>query len=333
MIKASAISHPNIAFSKYWGMANEKLTLPETDSISMTLSRIFTHTTVGFSNKYSQDEVEIRNESGLSGNVIHQVDQRVVKQLDRLRKLANTQKKAKVVSINNFPADAGIASSASAFSALTVAGVAALKLRMSKKELSILTRLAGSGSATRSIHGGFVLWKKGESSTESYATQIYGAKHWDLVDIILVVSATRKRKTSLQGHQLATSSPLRRNRIEATTKNNTRLLAALKNKDLKLLGNTIENEMFLLHAVAMSSAPPLLYWSGDTVEIIHEVWELRKRGVECYITLDAGPNPHIITTSKHAKEIESHFASWSMVKKRYICPVGRGAFLTDNHLF
>lgn len=156
--KGSAIAPSNIAFSKYWGKQDDELTLPINDSISMTLEGVFTHTTVEFSKDYKEDEVLLGDISNPISRVGGSKKSRVVKHLNRFREINNTKLRARVVSTNNFPTGAGVASSASAFCALTLALIDAFKMEFSQREQSVLTRLAGSGSATRSIYGGFVQW-------------------------------------------------------------------------------------------------------------------------------------------------------------------------------
>src|SRR3989304_6673895 len=167
MNKATAIAPSNIAFTKYWGRKDEVLRLPENGSISMCLSDLLTTTTVEFSENYTKDEVII-NGGGLEAGEA----ERVIKHLDRVRKMANISLKAKVVSNNNFPTGTGLSSSSSGFAALTLAASKAAGLNLSEKELSILAR-QGSGSACRSIPDGFVEWLDGDTNETSYAVSLY----------------------------------------------------------------------------------------------------------------------------------------------------------------
>src|SRR5690606_345496 len=116
---------------------------------------------------------------------------RVSAHLDRVRALAGIETPARVASRNSFPTGAGIASSASAFAALTVAACAAAGLDLSERDRSILARL-GSGSAARSIPAGFVEWTTGEHSEDSYAYAIAPPEHWDLRDLIAIVQTGHK---------------------------------------------------------------------------------------------------------------------------------------------
>src|SRR3989339_1401000 len=200
-MKATAIAPSNIAFTKYWGRKDETLRLPENGSICMCLSNLLTTTTVEFSQGYQQDEVTI-NGGGLEAGEA----KRIIKHLDRIRKPAGIDRKAKVVSNNNFPTGTGLSSSASGFAALTLAASKAAGLDLSEKDLSILAR-QGSGSACRSIPGGFVEWLDGDTSETSYAVQIFPPNHWDIIDIVAVVSENKKEVSTSVGQQSAQSSP------------------------------------------------------------------------------------------------------------------------------
>ena len=157
--KATCRAGSNIAFIKYWGVADgaEDLNIPLNNSISMTLADAHTTTTVAWdgSGCLPEDTVAIDGVQ-LDGPSAG----RVVAHLDRLRALAGVSDRARVVSNNNFPMASGIASSASGFAALTVAGAAALGLRLDATRLSAVAR-QGSGSASRSLLGGFVEGERG----------------------------------------------------------------------------------------------------------------------------------------------------------------------------
>src|SRR5690625_59357 len=155
-MRATAKAHTNIALIKYWGKRNEELILPTNNSLSVTLDGFYTETTVSFDNELTED-IFILNDQRITGVAY----ERVTNYLDLIRKFANvTNAHAEVTSINKVPTAAGFASSASGFAALAAATTKALKLNVSNEQLSILTR-QGSGSACRSIYGGFVEWEKG----------------------------------------------------------------------------------------------------------------------------------------------------------------------------
>lgn len=334
-MKASAIAPSNIAFSKYWGKSNDALTLPLNDSISMSLARVTTHTTVEFLDSFAEDEVWIGDSETAVTQVNGSKAKRVTAQLERLRQEAGIKQRAKVVSKNSFPTGVGIASSASAFAALTAATAAALKMKVTAKELSILTRLAGSGSAARSIYGGFVRWKHADTSDESYAEQIADETSWALEDAIIITSTKEKNSSSLEGHASAQTSPYLSARLAELPQRNLLIEQAILDKNITELGEEIEKDMISLHFMAMSSVPPIFYWNGATVEVLAAARELRSKGIAAYASLDAGPNVHLIyeANQKNKKAVTAVFNDFPGVEKVIIAPIGPGVKLTDMHLF
>src|ERR687891_486565 len=207
MTTATAQAAPNIAFIKYWGNRDNTLRLPMNGSISMNLDGLYTRTTVSFQPSLPFDELIINgHEIAGAGR------DRVSYILDIIRGMADIHERAEVISENNFPSGAGIASSASAFAALALAGSKAAGLNLNERELSRLAR-RGSGSAARSIPGGFVEWQAGASDEDSFAFSIAPPDHWELVDCIAIVSAAHKKTGSTEGHSIAWTSPLQNTRV------------------------------------------------------------------------------------------------------------------------
>ncbi|MFU8773406.1 MAG: diphosphomevalonate decarboxylase, partial [Anaerolineales bacterium] len=165
-LSAKAKASPNIAFIKYWGDRDPGLRIPANSSISMNLADLFTITSVAFQADLKADHL-ILNTRTISGPGLA----RVRKFLDRVRSMAGIDWFARVNSENNFPIGAGIASSASAFASLALAASSAAGLDLSEAQLSSLAR-TGSGSACRSLPGGFVEWQAGEDHHSSYAFSI-----------------------------------------------------------------------------------------------------------------------------------------------------------------
>jgi len=335
-IKATAISPANIAFIKYWGRkkgTNDKDVIPSNNSISMNIDNCYTTTTVKFSSDYKGDEVWIKFFGKNSQKVVGTQLDRVVASLNRFRQLNNCSFRVKVVSENSFPSDAGIAASASGFSALTMALTGAFNMKLGLKQLSILTRQAGSGSACRSIIDGFTEWKGGTSNETSYAVQIAKPEYWDLADLVAVVKDEKKEFSSLQGHKLATTSPFYERRLELLKKRLPLVRRAIKNKDLPVFGELIEQEATELHLIAMSSIPPIFYLNEGTMEIIHFLKQIRKNGLLGYFTIDAGPNVHIICLQKDIDRIDKEIKKLKNVLFTIKNRPCRGARLTDKHLF
>src|SRR4030042_4279162 len=280
-MKATAIAPSNIAFIKYWGKKVELLRLPTNGSISMNLSNLLTTTTVEFSEKYDKDSVVI-------DTITERCEQdRVIRHLDRIRKMAGLKLKAKVVSKNNFPAKTGLSSSASGFAALTMAASVAANLKLEKKELSRLSRLA-SGSSCRSIADGFVEWFEGDCSNNSYAVSLYPPSYWDIVDVVTVVEQGKKEVATTNAQKIVGTSPFFPQRLARINNKIIRLKKFLREKNFNKFGEIIEEEALELHAVILTSKPPLLFWSPETVHIMKLVRNWRRQGLPVFFSINTG---------------------------------------------
>lgn len=287
-LSATAAAHPNIAFIKYWGNRDAVLRLPSNGSISMNLGGLQTRTTVCFDSSLTADTLTL-NKQRAAGPAL----ERVSVFLDHFRHRAGVQTHARVESENNFPMGAGIASSASAFAALALAAASALDLNLSESQLSRLARL-GSGSACRSVPGGFVEWYMGDSEAGSFAESIAPPSQWPLVDVIAVVQEHHKEVGSFQGQQLAHTSPFQQARVESAEERLQICRTAIQQRDFAALAHVVELDSNMLHAVMCTSTPPLLYWQPISLQLMKEVIHLREQGLPVCYTLDAGPNVHIL---------------------------------------
>jgi diphosphomevalonate decarboxylase len=302
--RATAVAPANIAFVKYWGVQDAVLTLPYNESISMNLDRCLTTTTVAFDTRLDADEVVLKLHGHDEQPATGRAYARVVAQLDRVRALANVQTRAQVRSANNFPSDAGIASSAAAFAALTTAAVAALGLNLDEQALSVLTRQSGSGSACRSIPTGFVHWQNDGTDTGSYAVSVAPPDHWALADVVAVIDPGVKSVTSADNHRLVSTSPYFPARLQEVPGRIAQTLTAIRDRDLGQLGAVCESDAVSMHVVAMTAQPPTFYWYGGTLSVIHALRRWRNEGLFGYYTIDAGPNVHVICAQADAAEIE-----------------------------
>lgn len=293
----------------------------------MNLSNATTTTTVEFDSNLNDDHIIV---GGIEAN--EATRKRVIAHLDRVRALANIATKARVQSENNFPTGVGIASSASAFAALTIAATCAAGLALSERELSILAR-QGSGSACRSIPAGFVEWIAGFNSQESYAVSIAPPEHWDLRDVIAIVSTAEKKVGSSAGHQLANTSHFLNERLQALPARFHRVRRAILLQDLTLLGPAIEEDAIELHFIAMTSTPPIFYWTPGMVRVIQAAQQWRAEGLPVYFTLDAGPNVHLICEAKDADQVASLAQKIEDVQQVIVNAPGGAAHLIDSHLF
>ena len=309
MSTATAQSHPNIAFIKYWGNRDDLLRLPSNGSISMNLEGLFTSTQVTFDPSLAGDELILEG-TPIQGPAL----ERVSAFLSLVRQLAGLQQHARVESSNNFPMGAGIASSASAFAALALSASAAAGLGLSEKDLSRLAR-RGSGSACRSIPGGFVEWQAGEDDETSYAFPIAPAEHWALTDCIAIVNQEHKPTGSAEGQALAHTSLLQESRVADAPRRLEICRRAILEKDFTAFADVVELDSNLMHAVMMTSAPPLFYWQPATLEVIQGISELRKESLPVCYTIDAGPNVHVLCLEQHACKVKEALEQLSFVEK------------------
>ena len=320
MIKTStALAHPNIAFIKYWGNRDQALRVPVNGSISMNLASLETHTQVTPDSTLKADRLFI-NEAEQSGSAL----QRVQIFMDLIRHMSGQDSCAEIHSNNNFPSSAGIASSAAAFAALALAGSRAYGLELSEKDLSRLAR-QGSGSASRSIPGGFVEWLPGTNDADSFAVSIAPPEHWELCDVIAIAEAGPKATGSTQGHALAGTSPLQSARVADAERRLSICRDAINTKDFEKLADIIELDSNIMHSVMMTSQPRLMYWCPASLLLMQEINALRSRGIAAAYTLDAGPNVHAICTAESRSKVEKHLAGLPGVQKIIISPAGGNA--------
>lgn len=313
---AAATAHPNIAFIKYWGNRDNALRLPASGSISMNLAGLTTETSVTFSSDFTSDSLTL-NHQPASPTALN----RVSEFLDLIRQLAGVKLFGHVTSTNNFPTGAGIASSASAFAALAVAATTALQLNLSQAQLSRLAR-RGSGSACRSIPGGFVEWLPGSGDDDSYAISIAPPEHWDLVDLVAIVQRVHKTTGSSEGHYLADTSPLNVARLADAPRRLDLCRQAILTRDFEALTRVVEADSTLMHAVMMTSFPPLFYWEPATLRLLKLIPTWRQEGLPVCGTVDAGPNVHLICLRSTAAEVQHRLEALKCVHQVILAAPG-----------
>ncbi len=261
---------------------------------------------------------------------------RVRAQLERVRQWAGRKEPVRVATRNSFPTAGGLASSASGFAALTLAAVGAFAKKASAKDLSLLARRSGSGSACRSILGGFVEWnapKADGNDDDSFARQIADHEHWDLRNVIAVVEIGPKTISSLEGHRLATTSPYYAKRLELVPERFDKVRKAIRDRDLATLGPLIEAEAIDLHLITMSSHPPIFYWSPGTLAVLRAVRELRQEGLAAWATMDAGANVHVICDADSEDDVAERLEDLPAVGFVIRDGIGPGPDTEAEHLF
>ncbi|CAG0929447.1 partial diphosphomevalonate decarboxylase, partial [Planctomycetaceae bacterium] len=312
---------------KYGGNRDQALRLPSNPSLSMNMGGLSTTTTVEFDPSLTADVVVLGSRT-ISGPG----RERVVRLLDRVRQLAKTSEVllstpeakrsgaetsevyARVDSRNEFPAGAGLASSASGFAALAVAASAAAGLSLSEADLSRLARL-GSGSACRSVPGGFVEWTMGDDDRSSYAYSIAPAEHWDLHDVVALIDLGHKAVGSTEGHAVADTSPLQAARIASVADRLAQAHSAVLDRDFAALAEVVELDSLMMHAVMITSSPVLMYWQPATIAVMQAVSEWRRDGLPACTTIDAGPNVHVLCPASASPEVARRLSRIAGVKR------------------
>jgi len=321
----------NIAFIKYWGKSELSSQWPANDSISMTLDHLATVTCATPDPTLADHTLQLNQVDHKRGD---KIASKVFQHLDRLSAAMASETKFHIRSANSFPSACGIASSASGMAALTIASTAAMlaegdleKLRQRKFGSFTLNDLArlGSGSATRSLLGGFVQWQKGPSATEQTVSQLFSAEYWPLADMVVVLDQNEKKISSSEGHQQAWQSPLFLPRLAALPERAELVQFALKNRDFSLLGQQLEAEALEMHAVMMTSEPPITYWVEETSQFL--TWLRKERvlnGLPAYFTIDAGPNIHVICEQKDRAQVQEKLKNHWQNYRILVDTVGSG---------
>lgn len=301
---AAVRAHTNIALVKYWGKKNEALILPMTGSLSLTLDAFYTDTSVAVVNELTEDEVVMDGKRPDDRSV-----EKIRRFMDLVREKSGNSAHARIRTENHVPVASGLASSASGFAALAAAASKAYQLDLSAPALSRLAR-RGSGSASRSIDGGFVVWHKGHDDASSYAEQIDPAD-WDIEMIIVTVDRQRKKLSSREGmRRTVATSPYYPAWVEAAESDLLEMEQAVNRHSLEAVGRIAEANALKMHAAMLAADPPICYWEAGTMTAMQRVWELRRSGVPCFFTIDAGPNVKIICSKQDTKRIVSDLSDY-----------------------
>ncbi|MGK4109610.1 diphosphomevalonate decarboxylase [Enterococcus cecorum] len=320
MYKGKARAHTNIALIKYWGKADETIILPKNNSLSLTLDAFYTETSVCFDKSLTADRFTL---DGVLQD--EKATQKVSEFLDLFRQKANCTSFAKVESINHVPTAAGLASSASGLCALAGACNQALGLGLSQKELSKMAR-KGSGSACRSVYGGFVEWEKGYDDDSSYAAPIDSAGFEDeLAMIFIVVNQKQKKVSSRDGMKLTVeTSGFYPVWLQEAPKDLQAIKQAIYAKDFTKLGQITEANALKMHACTLAAVPPFTYWNAESMLAMDAVRDLRESGLECYFTMDAGPNVKVLCQKKDEAAIFAELSKQFRNEQLIIAHAGVG---------
>lgn len=324
---AAARAHSNIALIKYWGKRDAALNIPAVGSISLTLDALYTDTRVTFRADLSQDELWLDGRQDTAGRATA----RVSGLLDLVRQQAGTDVRALVESGNNFPTGAGLASSASGFAALAVAASAAAGVAPNDRDLSILAR-RGSGSAARSIFGGFTEMHVGErpDGSDSFAEPLLAGEEWPLSVVVAITERAAKKVGSTTGMTAtASSSPFYAAWVDAAEHDLADMRHAIDARNFVRLGELAEHSCLKLHSLMLSTRPALIYWNAATMAAIHAVRMLRAGGVPVYFTIDAGPQVKAICLPEHAGTVATALDRVHGIHETRTSSLGPGAYRLD----
>ena len=329
--RATYEASPNIALVKYWGVRDEALALPYNSSLSVTLDRLRTRTQVEFDPRRTDDTLE------LNGRPAAESARRSVSEfLDRVRHEAGIRTRASVRSFNNFPTASGLASSASGFAALAGAATAAAGLDRSPLQLSQLARF-GSGSASRSIFGGFVEWRAGRrpDGRDCYAKPLFGPDHWPALRdlVVLIAHAPEKAVRSAVAMQSSVrTSPDFGERQREVPRRLATIRRAIARRDADALFPAVMDECDSFRRVCETTRPTLNYLTSPSRAVLGEVIAANReagRSVAAY-THDAGAHVHVFTLSRDAARLRRRLAKVAGVRRVLVLQPGPGGRLRSR---
>lgn len=297
--------------------------LPMNSSLSLTLDGFYTETQVIIDSDLSEDCVWLEGLPAPNG-----FSQKVKAFMNEVRVRSDIKKYAHIYTENHVPLGAGLASSASGFAALAMAASKVYGLSTDPRDLSVLARL-GSGSASRSIFGGFVKWHKGflEDGSDSYSTSLLEKSNWlsRLCMLAVIVNQEEKSLSSREGMaRTVESSPLYEGWLKSVASDLEIAEKSILQEDLKSLGEVMEHSALKMHATMFAAKPPVIYFNSGTFEVMQTVTELRANGMLAYYTMDAGPNVKILCYIEDAPKIQSYISELRSVKQIVLCQVGSG---------
>lgn len=298
--QGAAFAPTNIALSKYWGKRDALLNLPTHSSLSITLPTKGTHTIV----RVSEKETYILNHKDQT----YMFGERM---RSFLKPLNNT---FSIETYNTIPFAAGVASSASAFAALTLALDDLYKWNFSKTELSILARI-GSGSACRSLWNGFVEWEEGtrEDGMDSHGVPL--EIKWPALCVGLLLLETQPKSVSSRNAMEATKNSPFYDQWTLTARSDLALLKeAITKQDFEMFGRISEGNALSMHALMLSARPSISYFTPKTWEMIQKIWTYREEGFDLYFTQDAGPNLKLLFLEKDIGNVQKLFPTAEILK-------------------
>ncbi len=318
-MQATAIAQPNIALIKYWGKRDVARNLPAVGSISITLRELFTRMQVEFDASLSADDLTV---NGMP-------DARMLPRLSAcLDRVAGAPRpRARIVSTCNFPIAAGLASSASSFAALTVAGAAAAGRNPGGDELASLAGRA-SGSAARSLLGGFV--ELSNADDDIRVSRLLAPGDWPLTVVVAITQAGPKPVGSTEAMEISRmTSPFYTRWVEGQAQDLAVARAAVLERNFDRLGAIAEHNCLKMHSIMWASRPPVVYWNAATMRCLQTVRQLQGEGTPVFFTIDAGPQVKAVCLPEAASRVEAALRATTGVIDIMTSGLGAGARLEE----
>lgn len=324
-VGATARACANVALVKYWGKRDEERNLPAVGSISVTLADLVASARVS-------ESAETARFSSRGVPVEGIAAQRMADYLDWLADVLGQKARLSVDVEASFPVGAGLASSAAIYCATAAAGAAALDVRVDRSRLSSLARV-GSGSAARSVFGGWVEWSRGEleDGSDSVATELLPEAAWPISMVVAVIREGPKEIPSRDAmRHVAETSPLYRGWIEGQTEDLDAMREAIAARDLSRVGRIAEENCLRMHAITFAARPPILYWTPATLAAILAVRQLRADGCPAYFTIDAGPQVKVLCAPENVTTVEEAMGRVPGVLRVFSSGLGGGVEMLDG---
>lgn len=326
-LHTATVSAPtNIACIKYWGKASTQYNTPINDSLSLTLDQVDLRavTTAACSAGFNQDKLWL---NGREVEMNASTSKRFRACVDGIRAYATEKLDAEgnvlvskeewktmhvhIASYNTFPTAAGLASSAAGYAALVASLVALYNaVEQYPGQFTAIAR-QGSGSACRSLYGGFVAWRAGgkvDDWSDSVAEQVVDENHWgEIRAVILVVSDKEKETSSTKGmeNSVSTSKLLGYRAQHVVPTRMKEIEYAIQEKDFESFGKLTMMDSNQFHATCLDTFPPIFYMndvSKSVVAMVHAYNEWAGEFRAAY-TFDAGPNAVLYTLEKYQVEL------------------------------
>lgn len=319
-MQGTAIAQPNIALIKYWGKRDVERNLPAVGSISITLRELFTRMHVDFDQSLTTDTLVV------NGAADDKMLPRLAACLDQVA--GSDRPCARIASTCNFPIAAGLASSASAFAAVTLATAKAAGCEL---DVDTLATLAGraSGSAARSLFGGFVELQNLDDDIR--CRTIAQADDWPLSVVVAITEKGPKAVGSTEAMEISRqTSPFYSSWVEQQAHDLDTARTAIATRDFEKLAAIAEHNCLKMHSIMWASRPPMVYWNAATMRCLQTVRQLQGQGIGAFFTIDAGPQVKAVCLPEHVDSVEAALRATAGVTDIMTTGLGGGARLEDG---